>query len=520
MNKLLLFLLFPVLGFSQTAQRWNVAIQPTSGSNFSVVIPNAQVSVCTWNDQLSCDSPNLVIYADTALTQQIDQPLQANAAGTYFYYVQAGTHLVEKVCAPYNQCSFYDIYVGSSAGGTGSSLCGPLPGDVTSTRCGTDALSHLTGSNLSLLSGFGFETVSYVSTVGESSFSEEIVGVGDQSGSHITNGVDIVGIGDSSAIQFSASTFDIIGIGDGSANTIGGQSSDIIAIGNGSGSHIGSNVDDVVAIGNGAGANLVSTSSDVVGIGNGSSSSVNSTGTLTIVVGIGVGAASNHGTGVFNNVVGIGNGSGSESDPTFSSDYTDVIGIGDGAAGAMGTVSDVIGIGHRPLICNTGSEVIALGTLALGGYYNGANCEGVAGNACSNDIAIGQDALAGNTTGTNNVAIGTMSGANGYTAFNSIGNSNTTGSHNTWVGDYSGPNTTSQLTNTIALGYQAYNTVSNQTVIGNNSITQAVIYGDVEINGGTNTVYRCATSGSLPAGALTIVSGSCGTTTDTGLRVQ
>lgn len=37
---------------------------------------------------------------------------------------------------------------------------------------------------------------------------------------------------------------------------------------------------------------------------------------------------------------------------------------------------------------------------------------------------------------------------------------------------------------------------------------------------GTNTIYRCATAGALPAGALTITAGSCGTTTDTGLRVK
>lgn len=37
---------------------------------------------------------------------------------------------------------------------------------------------------------------------------------------------------------------------------------------------------------------------------------------------------------------------------------------------------------------------------------------------------------------------------------------------------------------------------------------------------GSNVVYRCATAGTLPAGALTITTGSCGTTTDSGLRIQ
>lgn len=37
---------------------------------------------------------------------------------------------------------------------------------------------------------------------------------------------------------------------------------------------------------------------------------------------------------------------------------------------------------------------------------------------------------------------------------------------------------------------------------------------------GTNVVYRCATAGSLSAGALTITAGDCGSTVDTGLRVK
>ena len=40
------------------------------------------------------------------------------------------------------------------------------------------------------------------------------------------------------------------------------------------------------------------------------------------------------------------------------------------------------------------------------------------------------------------------------------------------------------------------------------------------ISGGTQVVYRCATAGTLPIGALTITAGSCGTTTDTGLRTK
>ncbi len=39
-------------------------------------------------------------------------------------------------------------------------------------------------------------------------------------------------------------------------------------------------------------------------------------------------------------------------------------------------------------------------------------------------------------------------------------------------------------------------------------------------SGGSNVVFRCATAGALPVGATTINAASCGTTVDTGMRVQ
>lgn len=48
----------------------------------------------------------------------------------------------------------------------------------------------------------------------------------------------------------------------------------------------------------------------------------------------------------------------------------------------------------------------------------------------------------------------------------------------------------------------------------------AAFQSNVAAGAGSNIVYRCATSGALPAGALTITTGSCGTTSDTGLRVK
>ncbi len=43
--------------------------------------------------------------------------------------------------------------------------------------------------------------------------------------------------------------------------------------------------------------------------------------------------------------------------------------------------------------------------------------------------------------------------------------------------------------------------------------------GTTQFQGGNNVLYRCATAGTLPVGALTINAASCGSTADTGIRV-
>ncbi|MDP3052754.1 MAG: LamG-like jellyroll fold domain-containing protein [bacterium] len=46
------------------------------------------------------------------------------------------------------------------------------------------------------------------------------------------------------------------------------------------------------------------------------------------------------------------------------------------------------------------------------------------------------------------------------------------------------------------------------------------VVGTVSVNSGTNIIYRCTTAGTLPIGALTINSGNCGASADTGLSVN
>jgi hypothetical protein len=61
------------------------------------------------------------------------------------------------------------------------------------------------------------------------------------------------------------------------------------------------------------------------------------------------------------------------------------------------------------------------------------------------------------------------------------------------------------------------NGASMLTVDGGGDMQNA---GLLFLGDGTNIVYRCTTAGSLPSGALTVTSGDCGASTDTGLRVR
>lgn len=124
------------------------------------------------------------------------------------------------------------------------------------------------------------------------------------------------------------------------------------------------------------------------------------------------------------------------------------------------------------------------------GYQTGIN------NTASNNVFIGYQAGYSNTSGIENTLIGYQSGytstdASGVTSFGyralrsatggyntafggDAGVSITTGSQNTFLGRGAGYNA-SQLataTNSMALGYGAYTTASNQIVLGNASVTQ------------------------------------------------
>jgi hypothetical protein len=73
-------------------------------------------------------------------------------------------------------------------------------------------------------------------------------------------------------------------------------------------------------------------------------------------------------------------------------------------------------------------------------------------------------------------------------------------------------------TPSLTIYYSGKVTTKNNTLDdGSGNLSAA---GNVTAAGGSNVVLRCTTAGTLPIGALTITSASCGASTDTGLRVK
>jgi hypothetical protein len=346
-----------------------------------------------------------------------------------------------------------DVFPGA-AGGGGTSTCGPLAGDSTSTNCGN---GNFTGTPVTegqtTTQAYGYLNSD------SSPFASQGVAVGTNNLSHNV-GTSIssslaagVGIGLSNVNYFNTGVA-IVGIGQDNANGISPSGSngvaDIVAVGDGNASKIGSTVDDVVAIGAGTANTIPTNSLDIIAIGDGADKQCS---TFT--------------------------GCGSLPNPA--------------------VVHDVIAIGDTAASFNQGSDVVAIGDGALGG----ANVLGAGVgiyNSGNLNVALGSFSLAANTTGTHNVGIGPYAGGDGFVSGTSIGNSNKTGSNNTWIGYDSGPHVTTQLSNTIALGYQAANTQSNQSVIGNSSITSLLLFGcptgQSVLDDGSGTCYVPGSGGS------------------------
>lgn len=305
---------------------------------------------------------------------------------------------------------------------------------------------------------------------------EENVGMGRNDGTYVS-GFDIVAIGDNNALgtQANPCTTDfVVAIGEGNEfNCQGTHLFDVIAIGHGTNLFDApntGNMQDVIALGNGS-ASLtgapVGHYRDVVAIGDEAAGCMTN---ATDIVAIGDTPISCNEAATVNNndIVAIGNGAASG----LVSGSSTVIAIGlvplDTGSWVTTPQTEVIAMGDTVGNNNTGSDIVALGDDALTGAHFG--------NSGNDIVAVGNHVLAANTSGHDNIAIGDYAGANGWTDSGN-GNANLTGSNNVWIGNNAGPSTTTQLSNTIAIGNLAQNTASNQTVIGNSSITSLKLFG-------------------------------------------
>lgn len=136
-----------------------------------------------------------------------------------------------------------------------------------------------------------------------------------------------------------------------------------------------------------------------------------------------------------------------------------------------------VSAGYRAMYNGCGSGAVAIGDIALYSCVNGTGQTAVgyraltaaATSGTAANTAVGAGALSSNTTGTGNTAVG-----------KDALRANVAGVNNTAIGHDAGPSPTNgcgglpctNLTNTLAVGYQAYTTQSNTVRLGNMAITQ------------------------------------------------
>ena len=153
----------------------------------------------------------------------------------------------------------------------------------------------------------------------------------------------------------------------------------------------------------------------------------------------------------------IGNGGGTDNNSVWIGRLT-------ASLGNTGTYNTVIGKQAASMLANGGNNTL------IGAYAGGPITSGY-GNS-----TLGANTLGSNTTGSYITAIGYISGGSGA-------NANITGGYNTWLGALSGPGTTTQLTNSTAIGYGALNLNSNEMVLGNANLTSVITSASISAGG-------------------------------------
>jgi hypothetical protein len=190
--------------------------------------------------------------------------------------------------------------------------------------------------------------------------------------------------------------------------------------------------------------------------------------------------------------------------------------IGNGALHGNTTANNNTALGNGCMYANTtGSSNTAVGTNSLLSNTTGASNTAFGFGAlqtitvANNSTAVGYASLQ-NATGANNTAIGINSGQ-----------SITTGTNNSFLGYLAGNNASQKVdaTNSTAIGNGSYTTKSNQVVVGNTSITETLLNGNVGFGMTISPTARVhlpagtATAGTAP---LKLTSGTNMTTPEAG----
>lgn len=150
----------------------------------------------------------------------------------------------------------------------------------------------------------------------------------------------------------------------------------------------------------------------------------------------------------------------------------------------------------------------ALLTTGLANSYIGT-ASGRSASSGSGNTGIGESSLNGLLTGQRNVGIGTGGGRD-----------LTTGINNVFIGHSAGDNASQKVDadNSIGIGFQTFTTADNQVVIGNTSITETILRGQVFTGDGAyETLKRTAktSSASITTETLVLVDATSGDVTIT-----
>ena len=174
-----------------------------------------------------------------------------------------------------------------------------------------------------------------------------------------------------------------------------------------------------------------------------------------------------------------------------------------------------------------------IGTLGANvGIYRGNCATNSPGNCLNLDGYAGLNLNVGNAAfGSKNTALAILT--NGQITQNVPGTATTYGMFNSFEPALATSNSAGMIfgaaattNNSVLASFSnagGAGSASNKASIGLYGATKALAVdgnGNSFIGGGTNTLYRCTTSGTLPVGALTIATGNCGASTDTGLRLE